>query len=346
MKIQNEKIKFAVIGAGHIGKRHAEMIRREEEAEFVAFVDVRSKEECNALEYNVPFFSSLEELFSSDIDFDVLNICTPNGLHAEQALFALEKKKHVVCEKPMGLTKDSCEKIIFKSLQMSKHVFCVMQNRYSPPSVWIKDIIESGILGEIFVVQLNCYWIRDDRYYKKDGWKGKKDLDGGTLFTQFSHFIDIMYWLFGDIKNIQGKFADFSHKDSTDFEDTGIVHFEFVNGGLGSINYSTSVVDKNLESSITIIGSKGSVKIGGQYMNEVEVCNIPGYEMPILDPTNPGNDYGAYKGSAANHHFVIQNVIDTLKGKTTATTNALEGLKVVEIIERIYKIRDEQFNLQ
>lgn len=336
------KIKFAVIGSGHIGKRHAEMIRREDEAELVALVDVRSKEECGAQDFDVPFFSSVEELLNSGVEFDVANICTPNGFHAQQSLQILDSKHHVVCEKPMALSKKSCEEVIFKSLQVSRQVFCVMQNRYSPPSVWIKSLIEEKVLGDIFIVQLNCYWNRDERYYNKpEGWKGKQDLDGGTLFTQFSHFIDIMYWLFGDIKNIQGKFADFTHKNITDFEDSGIVNFDFINGGMGCINYSTSVATQNLESSITIIGSKGSVKIGGQYMNEVEICNIEGYEMPELAPANPANDYGPYKGSAANHNYVIQNVIDTLKGRNSATTNALEGLKVVEIIERIYEIRNE-----
>jgi predicted dehydrogenase len=343
---ENQVIKFVIVGAGHIGKRHAEMIRRNPEAELIAMVDVQSAETCGAVQFEVPFFNTVEALLASDLVFDVVNICTPNGLHAEQAIKALEAKKHVVVEKPMGLTTDQCEKVIFKSLQQSKNVFCVMQNRYSPPSEWIKDVVERNVLGEIFMVQLNCYWNRDDRYYKADGWKGKQDLDGGTLFTQFSHFIDIMYWLFGDIDRIQGKFADFTHKDTTDFEDSGFVSFDFVNGGMGSINYSTAVADQNLESSMTIIGKNGSIKIGGQYMNEVEVCNIQGYEMPVLAPTNPGNDYGAYKGSAANHHYVIANVIDTLKGRTSATTNALEGLKVVDIIERIYKVRNEQFNLQ
>ena len=346
MIAEDKKVRFAVVGTGHIGKRHAEMIRRDEEAELVALVDIRTIDECNAREFNVPFFSSIDELLISGIEFDVINVCTPNGLHAEQSLKALEAKKHVVVEKPMGLTKDQCEKVIFKSLQQSKQVFCVMQNRYSPPSEWIKSVVENGILGDILMVQLNCYWNRDERYYKAGGWKGTQELDGGTLFTQFSHFIDIMYWLFGDIDNIQGRFADFTHKENTDFEDSGFVSFDFINGGMGSINYSTSVVEQNLESSMTIIGSNGSVKIGGQYMNEVDVCTIPGYEIPELAPTNPGNDYGAYKGSAANHHYVITNVIDTLKGRTSATTNALEGLKVVDIIERIYKIRNEQGDLR
>jgi predicted dehydrogenase len=343
---KDQKVKFVVVGAGHIGKRHAVMIQRNEESELIAMVDLLPKEELNAQDFDVPFFTSIEELLNSGLEFDVASVCTPNGLHAEQSIQLLEANKHVVCEKPMGLSKDNCERVIFKSLQMSKQVFCVMQNRYSPPSEWIKSVIDQGLLGDIFMVQLNCYWNRDDRYYKKGGWKGTKDLDGGTLFTQFSHFIDIMYWLFGDIDNIQGKFADFTHQENTDFEDSGFVSFDFVQGGMGSINYSTSVANQNLESSITIIGKNGSIKIGGQYMNEVEVCNIQGYEMPELAPTNPGNDYGAYKGSAANHHYIIENVVDTLKSRTTATTNALEGLKVVEIIERIYKVRDEQLNLR
>jgi len=343
--MSQEKIRFVIFGAGHIGKRHAEMIRREPEAELIAMIDVRSIEDCAAVDFGVPFFSNFEELLASGLEFDVVNVCTPNGLHASQSLAALEAGKHVVCEKPMGLSKDNCEKVIFKSLQKSKNVFCVMQNRYSPPSEWIKSVVDQKLIGDIFMVQLNCYWNRDDRYYKKGGWKGTADLDGGTLFTQFSHFIDIMYWLFGDIDNIQGKFADFTHQNSTDFEDSGFVNFDFVDGGMGSINYSTAVANQNLESSMTIIGSKGSVKIGGQYMNEVEICNIEGYEMPVLKEANPANDYGPYKGSAANHNYVISNVIDTLKGRTTATTNALEGLKVVEIIERIYKVRNEQLDL-
>jgi predicted dehydrogenase len=187
------------------------------------------------------------------------------------------------------------------------------------------------------MVQLNCYWNRDERYYKPGNWKGTQNLDGGTLFTQFSHWIDIMYWLFGDIKNIQAKFADFNHQTLTDFEDSGFVSFDFINGGMGSINYSTAVWDKNLESSLTIIGSKGSIKVGGQYMDQVDVCNIKDYIMPVLDATNPANDYGAYKGSAQNHNFVIDNVVDVLNHRASITTNALEGLKIVDIIERIYK---------
>lgn len=337
MKTTNTPIKFAVIGAGHIGKRHAEMIVRHPEAELIALCDVQDPEQLNIPEYpNVTFYKDVQALLNAHPEVDVVSVATPNGLHAEQCLMALDANKHVVVEKPMALTKNDCEKIIFKALQMSKQVFCVMQNRYSPPSVWLKEIIDQHILGEIYMVQINCYWNRDDRYYKPGGWKGSQSLDGGTLFTQFSHFIDIMYWLFGDIKNIVARFHDFKHAHSTEFEDSGFVNFDFINGGMGCINYSTAVWDQNLESSLTIIAENGTVKVGGQYMNRVEECNIQNYTMPQLPEAGPANDYGHYKGSANNHHIFYENVLDTIQGRSVVTTNALEGLKVVEIIERIY----------
>jgi predicted dehydrogenase len=327
------KVKFGIIGAGHIGKRHAEMILRHPQAQLVGMADVRSKEDCQVTS-EISFFDNPESLINSGCD--VVCVCTPNGLHAKHALLALERSCHVMVEKPMALSRMDCEKIIYAALHAHRHVFCVMQNRYSPPSEWIKQVIEQGLLGKIYLVNIDCFWNRDDRYYKPGYWKGSKEMDGGTLFTQFSHFIDIMYWLFGDIQNIQARFKDFKHMHNTDFEDSGIVSFDFVNGGSGSLCFSTAINRINYESSMTIIAEKGTVKIGGQYMNEVQYCDIENYEMPVLPEGNPANDYGAYKGSAANHVYVIQNVIDTLQGKTAATTNALEGLKVVDIIERIY----------
>ena len=333
------KIKFAVIGQGHIGKRHAEMVRRNPETELIAVCDVLPKEKLGLNELKEKIYTSADEMLKSHPEVEVVNICSPNGLHAEHCLKVLGANKHLVVEKPMALHRQDCEQIIYKALQHNKQLFCVMQNRYSPPSVWLKKVVDEKIIGEIFMVQLNCYWNRDDRYYKADSWKGKQDLDGGTLFTQFSHWIDLLYWMFGDITDIQAKFADFNHASLTEFEDSGFVNFRFVNGGFGSINYSTSVWDKNLESSITIVGSKGSVKVGGQYMDKVECCHIKDYVMPQLAETAPANDYGAYKGSANNHNFVIENVVDALKGRKTITTNALEGMKVVDIIERIYSFR-------
>lgn len=339
--METKLVKFSIIGFGHIGKRHATIANEFPNAQVVAIIDTNA-EICKheLFPTGANYYDSIQSFLEAKVECDVVNIATPNGYHCDYALKLLESGYHVVIEKPMGLNKAECEAVIFKSLQMSKQVFVVKQNRYSPPSKWMKEVVSSGIIGDVLTVQVNCYWNRDDRYYKLGGWKGSLKLDGGTLFTQFSHFVDIMYWVFGDIKNIKAIFADFNHMETTEFEDTGLVNFEFVNGGLGCINFSTSVWDTNMESSITVVGSKGSFKVGGQYMNEVEYCHIKDYQMPELPPTNAPNDYGPFKGSAANHHYVIENVVNTLNGKDTITANALEGLKVVDIIERIYESRD------
>lgn len=340
MKEKNPKIKVAVVGHGNIGKRHADLLLINPETELIAICDTRPPETLKIENCEIPFYNSLETLLK-EADFEVLSIATPNGLHATHALMALNAKKHVIIEKPMALTKADCEKIIYKALHVDKHVFCIMQNRYSPPSYWIKELIESGKMGKIYMVQLNCFWNRDERYYKKGGWKGTKELDGGPLFTQFSHFIDAMYWLFGDITDIKATFRNFNHKHTTEFEDSGIVNFKFFKGGLGSLNYSNSVWDKNMESSVTIVAENGAVKIAGQYMNEVVYCHVRDYVMPILPPSNPPNNYGYYTGSAANHNYVFDNVVGVLKGRNSIHTNALEGFKVVDIIERIYSLKKD-----
>jgi len=335
-------IKFAVCGFGRIGRRHAKIIDEFAGAELTAVIDINESQErqLKELGIEVPFYSSLSSFLNSESDFpgtDVINICTPNGLHAPLAVEALNNGYHTVVEKPMALTKAACEEIIDTSMKQNRQVFIVKQNRYSPPSRWLKKIVSESRLGKIYTVQISCFWNRDDRYYKPGGWHGTKDLDGGTLFTQFSHFIDIMYWIFGDIEEISGRLENFNHNHSIEFEDSGIINFRFSEGGLGSLNYSTSCWNRNMESSITVIGEKGSLKIGGQYMDEVEYCHIENYEKPELEPTSPPNDYGPFKGSAANHHYVIENVIDTLAGDGEITANAMEGMKTVEIIEKIYK---------
>ena len=333
-----ERVKFVVVGCGHIGKRHAEMIDRNPEAQLVALVDVKGRDQLGIEAWrHVPFYHSLESLLHTRMEMDVVVIATPNGLHAQLALMCLNSGKHVVVEKPMALNRADAEKIIYKALSVNRYVFSVMQNRYSPPSVWLKELVESEVLGNIYQVQINCFWNRDERYYKTGNWHGCKYLDGGTLFTQFSHFVDILYWIFGDIHNIQSRFASHNHGHLTDFEDSGFVSFDLLRGGMGSLCFSTSAWDQNLERSITVIAENGSIKIGGQYMNEVEACHIRNYTLPALQPTNPANDYGPYKGSAANHHFVVENVINVIQGRESITTNAMEGLKVVDIIERIYE---------
>lgn len=331
-----KKISFAVVGCGQIGKRHAGIIEQSESCELAALIDIKKKETLNLEAFQAPFFQSLEAYLNSGEVADVITLATPNGLHYSQALQVLEACRHVVIEKPMALKKEEAEHLMNLAQQKNLRIFMVMQNRYSPPSQWLKNMVDSGTLGDIYMVQMNCYWNRDERYYRDHDWHGLSDMDGGTLYTQFSHFIDIMYWLFGDIENISARFADFNHEHLTAFEDSGTVHFDFVNGGMGTLNFSTAVWNQNLESSLTVIAQNGSVKIGGQYMDKVEVCTVKDYEMPQLIPTNPGTDYGHYKGSAANHQHILDNIVEVLTQNGRPAVEVSDGVQVTDIICRIY----------
>ncbi len=332
-------VRFVVCGVGHIGRRHATLVRRQPGATLVALVETRAETHAElGATFGVPVFPSLEAYLAAGPPADVLTVATPNGLHAAQAVAGLGAGLHVVVEKPLATTRADAEAIVHTALQTGQLVFGVMQNRYSPPAAWLKTLVASGALGRLHLVQFSCLWNRDARYYTPGHWHGTRALDGGTLFTQFSHFVDLLYWVFGDVARIQSRFYDFNHATLTEFEDSGLIQFELTQhpGAAGTFQYSTAAWDRNLESTITVLAERGTVKLGGQYLDQVEVCHVANYERPVLPPTNPANDYGPYQGSAANHVQVIENVVDTLLRRTHATTNALEGLKVVDIIERMY----------
>ena len=331
-----ETVRFAVIGFGNIGKRHAALVDAHEHGLLAAIVDTDVQACTEAVEtYNVPVFESVEAFLAADVTCDVVNICSPNYLHIPQTIAALESNYHVVCEKPFGLKSIDCQQAIETAKAKDKHLFCVMQNRYSPPSKWLKSLMDEDRLGKIFYVQINCFWNRDERYYTPGGWRGTKDKDGGVLYTQFSHFVDTLYWLFGDIENISANIHNHNHP-SIEIEDTGSISFDLKNGGSGSFNYTTCCYDKNLESSITIIAEKGQVKVSGQYMERIETCHIANYTTPQLESPNPPNQYAGYTGSAANHAYVINNVIETLNDQAAPHVSAQEGAKVVGMIEEVY----------
>jgi predicted dehydrogenase len=343
----HQEIRFAIIGCGRIGKRHATSILNNGRCRLVALCDIVPKSELDIAAYqDIAFFCTLDELCNSGIGIDIIVIATPNGLHESQAIQALDRNLDVVIEKPMALTKAGCERIMLKALQKNRQIFCVMQNRYSPPSQWLKEILDKGLLGKIFIVQVNCFWNRDDQYYHRNtckrgfqNWHGTKTLDGGTLYTQFSHFIDLLYWYFGDVTNLQTKFKDYKHSGSTDFEDSGLIIFDFVDGGIGNFNFSTAVWDKSMESSIIIIAEKGTVKIGGQYADKIEYCHIENYTNPAPGEFEPSSGYFSdFTGSATNHQHVYENIVQVLNGNSSITTTALEGMKVVEIIEKMYDV--------
>jgi len=323
---------FAIIGCGRIARRHAEQMIKH--GRLVAVCDIiAEKADELALKYNAKAYYAIEELLNAEKDLNLVAVCTPNGLHATHAVKSLQAGHHVLCEKPLCITAEDGKMMIAAAEKAGKKLFVVKQNRYNPPAAFLKELIVNGKLGKIYSFQINCFWNRPETYYT--GWKGSKALDGGTLFTQFSHFIDLLYWLLGNVAAVQKISKNFAHP-AIEFEDTGIVAFEMQSGAIGSLNYTVNSFEKNMEGSFTVFAEKGTLKIGGQYLNELEYCNVAGIEKPNLPTGNPANGYGFYQGSMSNHDIVYENLMIALKDDKHEFASAEEGLKTVEIIQKIY----------
>lgn len=325
-----KQIGAGIIGMGRIGNRHAEEIIRHPGLNLIGFFDINPKAK-GPKTYAFPSISD----FLNERELVVVHVCTPNGTHFSIAKQCLSAGKSVVIEKPVTLLHSEAEELEILAKNQGLHIFCVMQNRYSPVSVWLKEVIDNQYLGELFSVHVDCAWNRDDRYYSGDSWHGSLDLDGGPLYTQFSHFVDMLYWLFGELTIQDARFFNHNHPN-TEFEDSGSFQFETKAVKQGSFHYTTSVWDKNFKSSIQLIGEKGSIEISGQYMNEVRYCHIENYEMPTLSPAPPPNLYKGYEGSASNHVHVIHNVWETLNGNSQPKTPIQEGKMVTKAIENVY----------
>ncbi len=333
--MEKRKVKFALIGCGRIAARHAEHINNV--GELIAVCDIVSDKARNLGEkYNAQIYTDMDLLLENEKNIDVVSICTPNGLHARQTIKALRAGHHVLCEKPMAINVHECGLMIHESERANRRLFIVKQNRFNPPVEAVRQYIANGNLGRIYSVQLNCFWNRNPEYYTTSDWKGTKEMDGGSLYTQFSHFIDLLYYLVGDVKEVAAFTDNFNHKREIEFEDTGVAALKFYNGALGTVNFTVNSYAKNMEGSITIFAEKGTIKIGGQYLNELEYQSLEGERIEGLPPGNPPNQYGKYTGSMSNHDKVYKNLIDVLQNGGVIATNGFEGLKTVEIIDKIY----------
>jgi len=276
----------------------------------------------------VKHYKHVEDLLLQETALDVVIVATPNGLHENQAIQCLRKNLHVIVEKPIAITKAGAWRVLQTAQAQNRYVFCVMQNRYTPVMQWLKKARIDGCLGDPFMIQINCFWNRDDRYYTPESWRGKKNMDGGPLFTQFSHFVDALYWLFGDVKTIiSATFQNVAHQHSTAYEDTGVMVLEMENAAITTIHYTTATPHRNAESSLTILTKDAAIKIGGQYMEAVQYCIAPADFPPPPEPTAP-HDYRLE---------LLQNAVDTIRQVAISPTNAADAVKVVEMIENIYQ---------
>lgn len=329
------RIRFAIVGCGAIAARHVVQIQTY--GQLVAVCDVAAdKAQLFAAKYQVPCYFTIDDLLAAETAIDVVVICTPNGLHAGQSVQVLQKGIHVLVEKPMTLTVSDCERMMQAAERSGKQLFTVMQNRFNPPVQAVKKILDAGGFGQLYGMQLTCFWNRDQHYYRTSDWRGTRLQDGGVLFTQFSHFIDLIYWFFGDVQNVLALAENLAHRNVSEIDDCGAVILQFRNGMIGTIHYSVNSFQQNREGSLTISGENGMVKIGGAYLNTIEYASFRDEILEQLPAGSGANEYGTYQGSMSNHDKVYESLVNTLQNGTTYYTNSMDGLKTVEIIEKIY----------
>jgi UDP-N-acetyl-2-amino-2-deoxyglucuronate dehydrogenase len=326
--------KFALIGCGRIAPRHADEIKKQ--GQLIAACDIiKEKADEFASTYSAKAYYKIDDLLATEKDLDIISVCTPNGYHAEHCIKSAQAGKHVLCEKPLCITSAAAWQMIETARLCRKNLFVVKSTRFNPSLQALKKILDDGTLGQLYSFQLNCFWNRPAQYYS-DSWRGTLFPDGGTLYTQFSHYIDALIWLLGDVKNVSGFRKNLAHKDIIEFEDSGIVAIEMNNGMLGGLNWSVNTFQKNMEVSLTILAEHGSIRIGGEYMNRIEYQSMKGKEIKLSSFPKQANDYGFYKGSMSNHDKVYENLVKALKDNNHPFVNALDGLKTVELIEKIY----------
>jgi UDP-N-acetyl-2-amino-2-deoxyglucuronate dehydrogenase len=328
-------LKYAIIGCGAIASRHARQAVTS--GKLLAVCDIVEEKALGlAKEYQAKAYTRIGDLLQAEKEVDVVAICTPNGLHAEHSILALRAGFHVLCEKPMSLHSSDCGKMIREAEKAGRHLFVVKQNRFNPPVTAVKKLLDEDELGRIYSVQVNCCWNRSAGYYA-DSWHGKRELDGGILFTQFSHFIDLLYWMMGEVKDVTAYVDNFAHKGIVEFEDTVVACLRFENGIIGSLHFTINSYQKNMEGAIIIAAEKGTLKIGGQYLNTLEYFQGATAMPEKLPPGNLFNDYGTYQGSMSNHDKIYGHVADVIEKDYPNQFGGTEGLKTVEIIEKIYE---------
>lgn len=331
------KPRFAIIGCGRIAERHIVQATRTGVVSAVCDI-IPEKASTWSAALSCPAFHSLEDLLSTSETFDWAVICTPNGWHARQSIACLEAGKNVLVEKPMCLAESDAQRMKAAAEKSGKSLVVVKQNRFNPPVLWLRNSIKEGAFGQLLGFQMNALWHRPTAYFQESDWRGSLSMDGGALYTQFSHFIDLLIWLFGMPDTYGGTCANLHHP-TIETEDNGIIWMNMENGLSGSFHYSLNTYRENFEGSLTVWGTDGQCKIGGQYLNKLIYAETrkDGTCIPPLT-TAPSNDYGTYKGSMSNHDKVYDELLLKQAGKPHQLPAMDESIQTVALIENIYSI--------
>ena len=326
-------LNFGLIGCGRIAPRHAQSIFNLHDARLIAVADViESRANRFSQEYGAEAYLDYRRLFDRK-DIDVVNICTPSGLHAQMAIEAMQAGKHVIVEKPMALTLHDADKMIVTSRSEGVKLCVVLQNRFNPPMLDLRRVVDEEKLGRILLGNVTVRWYRPQEYYE-DGWHGTLAMDGGALMNQSIHHIDAMQWLMGEVESVFAFSATLAHR--MEAEDTGVAVLRFKNGALGSIEGSTITYPENLEGSIALFGERGSVKVGGTALNRKVFWKIEGEleherEFLSLEQLDPPSVYGS------SHHHVIADMIEAIMKDKDPLTNGAEGRKSLGLVLAIYE---------
>lgn len=326
--------RFGMIGCGRIAPRHADSLAVIQETKLVQVCDViEARAHHFAEKYDAEYCLDYHDLLANP-DIDIVNICTPSGMHAEMAIAALRAGKHVIVEKPMAMNVADADRIIAAAQETNRKLCIVLQNRYNPPMQDFYRAVHDGKIGRVLLGSVTVRWYRPQEYYN-DGWHGTKSMDGGALLNQSIHHIDALQWLVGvPVKSVFAYTATLAHQ--MEAEDAGVVAVRFENGALATIEGSTVTYPQNLEASVALFGEKGSLKVGGTALNRKIFWKIAGeieHEKELLtrEEVDPPSIYGA------SHRHVIEDMITAVEQDREPQTNGVEGRKSLVLVSAMYE---------
>jgi UDP-N-acetyl-2-amino-2-deoxyglucuronate dehydrogenase len=334
LPITGRSIRFALVGCGRISANHVEALRQHRErAELIAVCDNRPAAlEAAMAKTGAAGFSSLDALLAGS-DADIVSLATPSGLHPQHAMRAAAAGRHVLSEKPMATKWDEGMAMVRACRDAGVKLFVVKQNRLNPTMQLLKKAIDGGRFGRIFMVNVNVFWTRPQSYYDDAPWRGRWDLDGGAFLNQASHYVDMVDWLVGPVDNVHAYTATLAR--DIEAEDTGVMSLRLRRGGLASINVTMLTHGKNFEGSITILGERGTVRIGGVAVNQIQHWEFD--EAWPEDATVKDASYATPSVYGFGHPLYYDNVIGTLRGEKHAEVDGYEGLRSLEVVLAAYR---------
>ena len=331
--MSEKNFRISLVGCGRISRSHVEAISRIDGLELVAVSDP-NQERARAIAepLGIPCFASYERMLD-DVPSDIVSICTPSGLHPAQGVLAANSGRHVVTEKPMAISLKGADELVQACDRAKVHLFVVKQNRLNEPVKVLKRAVDEGRFGRLYMASCTVFWARPQEYYEQADWRGTWEFDGGAFMNQASHYVDLIQWLMGPVESVMAKTATLARKIET--EDTGVAILRFRSGALGVIEVTMLTYPKNMEGSITLLGEKGTAKIGGTAVNKVEhweFADAREDDARIREmDSNPPNVYGY------GHEGYYRNVLAVLRGDAQPETDGRAGRKSLELILGIYE---------